>query len=221
VSRLGRPDPPAGAHGLAEGVGQRPVAGLAPVGAARGWRAAWQCPGLLTLALLSAGCAPDASAPGHGPAPGAGSVRTPAEATTAIRAPDWRARDLDGKPFALADLRGHVVVLNIWATWCAPCLREMPKLQALADDYAAQGLRVVGVSIDRGSALPQVRSFIEELEIGFTILADPDQAVMTAFGALGVPETFLVDREGRLVHRWTGEFDPGAAAERARIDAVL
>ena len=112
-------------------------------------------------------------------------------------------------------------MLNIWATWCAPCLREMPKLEVLADDYAARGVRVVGVSIDRSSALRQVRSFIEELGIGFTIVSDPDQAVMTAFGALGVAETFLIDREGRVSHRWTGEFDPGAAEERARIDAVL
>lgn len=176
------------------------------------------------LALLSAGCAPDAPAPGPGPALNAPSLASPADETAGpavAAAPDWQARDLEGQPFALADLRGEVVVLNIWATWCAPCLREMPKLQALADDYAAQGLRVVGVSIDRGSALAQVRSFIEELQLGFTILADPDQAVMTAFGALGVPETFLIDREGRVMHRWTGEFDPGALEERARIDAVL
>jgi cytochrome c biogenesis protein CcmG, thiol:disulfide interchange protein DsbE len=136
-------------------------------------------------------------------------------------APAWEGRTLEGETLALADLRGDVVVLNVWATWCAPCLREMPGLDALSRHFEGQGLRVLGVSVDRGSAQPDVESFSRDLGISFTILLDPDQRVMNRFRTLGVPETFLIGRDGVIAHRWIGEFDPMDPGVLARVEALL
>jgi cytochrome c-type biogenesis protein len=130
-------------------------------------------------------------------------------------------KTLAGEEFALADLRGRVVLLNVWATWCGPCVREMPKLQELHIEYEAEGLAVLGASVDRGAAEGEVRRFIEANGISFEILLDPDAQVETRFRTLGVPESFLIDREGILRARWIGEFDPGSEAVRSEIADLL
>lgn len=136
-------------------------------------------------------------------------------------APAWEGESLDGTVVALADLEGEVVVLNIWATWCAPCIREMPGLEALHRHFDGEGLRVLGASVDRGSARQEVASFVEELDVTFTILLDPDQRVMSRFRTIGVPETFLIGRDGVIAHRWIGEFDPMATTVLERVQALL
>ncbi len=136
-------------------------------------------------------------------------------------APAWEGTTLDGGSLSLADLRGEVVMLNVWATWCAPCLREMPALQAFHEAYVEQGVRVIAASVDRGSAEREVRRFLDEHGITFTILLDPDQRVMSRFRTLGVPETFLIDREGVIAHRWVGEFDPLDPSALARVEPLL
>lgn len=141
--------------------------------------------------------------------------------TPGNRAPAYSAHALDGQEVALSDLRGDVVVLNVWATWCGPCVREMPALEALHRRFGDQGLRVVGANLDRASAESAVRSFLAERDITFTILLDPDQDVTTRFRTIGVPETFLIDRNGVIAHRWIGEFDPMAQSELARVEALL
>jgi cytochrome c-type biogenesis protein len=136
-------------------------------------------------------------------------------------APDYAAADLGGHEVALADLRGEVVLVNVWATWCVPCLREMPGLEQLHRDYGERGLEVVGVSIDRTSAVPEMREFLEQHSITYQILHDPDNDVSGAFYTIGVPETFLIDREGVIAHRWIGEFQPGAADVAERLAELL
>lgn len=136
-------------------------------------------------------------------------------------APEYGARTLGGDDLALSDLRGKVVLLNVWATWCGPCVREMPKLQELHAIYEADGLSILGASIDRGAAESEVRSFVEANGIAFEILLDPDASVETRFRTLGVPESFLIDRQGILRARWIGEFDPMAESVRSEIEALL
>lgn len=136
-------------------------------------------------------------------------------------APAYSALTLDGVQVALSDLRGEVVLLNIWATWCGPCVREMPGLEALHTEYGDQGLRVVGTSIDRGSAEGEVRRYLQNHEITFTILLDPDDQVSGTFRAIGVPETFLIDHEGTIRHRWFGEFDPSLPEVHERLESLL
>jgi peroxiredoxin len=136
-------------------------------------------------------------------------------------APAFAAPELGGDTISLAMLAGEVVVLNIWATWCPPCREEMPGLQELHETYAAHGLRVVGVSIDAARDAPEIRRFLDDNDISFTILHDADEQVTRAFRTIGVPETFLIDREGRLVQRWLGKIDPMAESVRGPVREAL
>lgn len=133
-------------------------------------------------------------------------------ATVGGPAPEYAAVTLTGDTLALADLRGEAVLLNVWATWCPPCREEMPGLQALHEEYADEGLRVVGVSIDARNATAEVERFLEQNDISFTILLDPEDRITRRFRLAGVPETFLLDREGRIRQRWIGKIDPQSEA---------
>jgi peroxiredoxin len=97
----------------------------------------------------------------------------------------------------------------------------MPGLQALHERFGARGLRVLAASIDGRGADPAVRAFGEELGLTFTLLHDPDERVVRAFRTAGVPEAFLIDREGRIAARWIGAFDPLDPAVASRIERVL
>lgn len=137
-------------------------------------------------------------------------------------APDYAAARLEGGPdLALADLRGDVVVLNGWATWCEPCREEMPFLQQLHDDYAADGLRVVGVSIDRCDADERIREFAADMGVSFTLLHDSKNEFTRTFRASGVPETLLIDRNGSIVRRWQGPLDKDPAQARTLVEGAL
>lgn len=119
-------------------------------------------------------------------------------------APAYAAPELDGDSISLASLRGAPVLLNVWATWCTPCREEMPALQAVHEELRGRGLRVVGVSIDQKRADEEVRGFLVEHGVDFTILRDPAGQVSRTFGTVGVPETFLIDARGVLRRRWIG-----------------
>jgi peroxiredoxin len=122
--------------------------------------------------------------------------------------PAFGAPLLDGDSLHLASLRGQPVLLNIWATWCAPCREEMPALQELHEQLGSRGLRILGVSVDSRGSEPTIRRFVDEGGYTFTILHDAADAVSREFRTIGVPETFLIDGDGRLVRRWIGRFDP-------------
>lgn len=119
-------------------------------------------------------------------------------------APGFSLPDLDGNPVSLADLRGRVVFLNFWATWCAPCRDEAPSLDRLYAALRDRGFEVVGVSIDAARDRAAIAEFQAEFELAFPILVDPQKSAYGAYGATGVPETFLIDADGRLVERFIG-----------------
>lgn len=121
--------------------------------------------------------------------------------------PAFAASDLEGRAVSLASMRGEVVLLNVWATWCYPCRKEMPSFEALYRDLAAEGLRVVAVSIDDPGARAEIDSFLGEHRITFDVLHDGEQRVTRTFRTIGVPETFLIGRDGRLIRRWIGKID--------------
>jgi cytochrome c biogenesis protein CcmG, thiol:disulfide interchange protein DsbE len=124
----------------------------------------------------------------------------------APEAPEYRSVTIHGDSVDLADLRGDVVLLNVWATWCAPCRVEIPELQALHEEHADRGLRVVGVTVDSRNAIADVHAFIEEFGMTYDVWVDPDHRVLDRFGAAGVPITVLIDREGRVAWRHLGMF---------------
>lgn len=124
-------------------------------------------------------------------------------------APAYSADTLDGQTVQLAQFIGEQAVLvNLWATWCGPCRKEIPALQKLHEQYGQQGLKVIGVSIDGKGEAGQVRRYTEQAGVTYTILYDPGDRFTSAFQTIGVPETFLIDKDGKLTYRWRGEFDP-------------
>jgi peroxiredoxin len=131
------------------------------------------------------------------------------------RAPDYVAFSLDGNEVALSSFAGEVVVLNIWATWCRPCVVEMPALQRLHEELADDGLRVVAVSVDAppgvlgsfGERGGNVSEFVESLGLTFTVLHDPTGRIESRYQVYGLPTTFVIDREGRIRNKVLGARD--------------
>ena len=113
-------------------------------------------------------------------------------------APDFRAPTLNGDTVSLASLGGNVVFLNIWATWCTPCRFETPFLQTLHEAHFADGLRLVGLSVDAAGAVENVRSFVAESGVDYQILLNPTGSVMDRYGVLGLPASFIIDRQGTI-----------------------
>jgi len=137
---------------------------------------------LVSCALLLAGCGEGRSGP-----PAAGEPVPPYTATT-----------LDGREVSLASLEGDPVVLNFWATWCAPCRRETPFLQSLYEEYGDRGLQVVGVSMDSRGSGREIRDFVERYGVTYRILHDPANRGMDAFSIMGLPATYVLDADGTI-----------------------
>ncbi len=119
-------------------------------------------------------------------------------------APAYRAVSLAGDSVALDQARGRVVLLNVWATWCHPCRAEIPILQALHERYAGRGLELIGVSVDARGEEETIREFAQDFQMTYPLWLDPDERVQSTFLAIGVPATFLIDRDGVLRWRHVG-----------------
>ena len=119
---------------------------------------------------------------------------------------------IDGDTLSLAELRGKVVMLNIWATWCAPCRLEMPSMQRVYEQLREQGLEVVAVAVDKDPGLRQpdgairglVSDFVEQLGLTFPVVVDPTGGTERLYGVDALPTTFLIDRRGRIRVRELG-----------------
>jgi len=120
------------------------------------------------------------------------------------RAPDFPAMHLTAdRPATFAEHRGHVVLLNIWATWCQPCRVEMPAIERLSRKFAGTDFRVVAVSIDKDG--PEVvMEFVKELGLTFEIWHDRSGDIQRIYQTTGVPETFVIDREGVIIKKVIG-----------------
>jgi peroxiredoxin len=109
---------------------------------------------------------------------------------------DFTLSDLQGKPWNLKELRGKVVLVNFWATWCPPCRKEMPDLESLYERFKDQGFVVLSISDEESS---KVKPFITERSITYPVLLDPGRKVHTEFDIEGIPKSFVYDRNGRVV----------------------
>lgn len=123
-------------------------------------------------------------------------------------APDLGGRDRTGRPVSLSALRGDVVVVNFWATWCAPCRAEMPLLDDLQGRYGARGLQVLGVSLD-GDGWTAIDPFLASAPVRYQIALGNDE-VSAAFGGVSeLPATVVIDANGVIVARMKGALQPG------------
>ncbi|MCL4470779.1 MAG: TlpA family protein disulfide reductase [Gammaproteobacteria bacterium] len=116
---------------------------------------------------------------------------------------------MDEKIYRLADLRGKVVLINFWATWCPPCRKELPSMERLWQQFSKEDFMVLAINV--GEDADTIFAFTGTLEpaLGFPLLLDRDSAVLKAWPVRGLPTTFVLDREGRVVYRAVGgrEFD--------------
>ncbi len=135
--------------------------------------------------------------------------------------PDFRAPSLEGDTVSLASLQGRPVVLNLWATWCAPCRTETPYLQSIFERFRSDGLQVVGLSVDTRNARTDVEEFVEEFGVSYLILHDPTMAALDVFAVLGLPATYLVDSEGIITWKRLGPIPDGDAEFEEAIRRAL
>lgn len=121
--------------------------------------------------------------------------------------PELSFTDGVGKPVRLADFRGRTLLLNIWATWCAPCRKEMPDLARLQEELGGAGFMVVAVSIDRQGASVAADFLRETKAESLTLYLDPSARILTALQSVGLPTTLLIDAQGRELGRLMGPAD--------------
>lgn len=143
-----------------------------------------------------------------------------------VRAPNFRAATLVASPRekSLADYRGNVVMINIWATWCKPCVVEMPSIEQLHQSYAPRGLKIIAVSVDDPGTDEQIRQFVKRLGLTFEILHDEGgQAgdVSRLYNADRYPETVIIGRDGIIRKKFSGATDWNSPVNRALIERLL
>jgi thiol-disulfide isomerase/thioredoxin len=141
------------------------------------------------------------------------------EARSATPAPELKAQNLAGTTRTLADYRGKVVLLNFWASWCPPCLLEMPSMERLREKMAGRPLAIV--ALDSAEAPEEVSAYLSRMKLGFPVLLDPDGSHTRRWKVFALPTSFLLDAEGRVRYVLTGptEWDEGEALRV--IEALL
>jgi peroxiredoxin len=138
-------------------------------------------------------------------------------------APEFGGATLDSPSRSRSrdDYKGEVVLLNVWATWCLPCRTEMPSIQKLHEAYGPKGLKIVAVSIDEAGKKDEIRKFVAERGLTFEVLHDSLGTVQAAYQTTGVPETFVIGRDGVIRRKFIGPDDWNSPANRALIDQLL
>jgi peroxiredoxin len=176
--------------------------------AARRFSAAARVVLALSLAAMPSACAKKPAEKGATAAPaGKGEVGS--------IAPAFTLPDLDGKPVALASMKGKVVILDFWATWCPPCKEEIPHFVRLQSKYKPQGLEIVGLALDLGGA-KEVRPFAEEHDVNYTMLIGNEDVAKAYGNVTMIPTTFVLDRNGKIVQRFIGYTAPEVFEETIR-----
>ena len=137
---------------------------------------------------------------------------------SAKSAPSFTLQDLNGKQVSLSDFKGRVVILDFWATWCPPCVKEIPHFIALYEQYKDQGFAIVGISVDRGG-ISVVKSFARKYQVNYPILMT-DGRVDKAYGGIpSIPTTFVIDSAGNIRQKYIGYREK--AVFEADIKALL
>jgi thiol-disulfide isomerase/thioredoxin len=137
-------------------------------------------------------------------------------------APDMPYVDETGKNYTVRDNKGKLTAVHFWATWCVPCIAELPELDGAAKAYGAQGFKVIAISLDGENAMPQVKQFLAEHKItSLTPYLDNDNQSFKAANTLGLPTTIMIDAEGNEIARVAGPLDWKSQPVRAFIETHL
>lgn len=127
-----------------------------------------------------------------------------------VPAPSFTFPGLDGKKISLTDYRGKIVFLNIWATWCAPCVAEMPSMEKLYQELKDEDFEILAVSVDESGA-EAVSPFVEKHKLSFPVLSDTGGKIKDLYQTTGIPESFIIDKDGIIVEKVIGPRDWAAA----------
>ena len=173
----------------------------------------------ITWGLVVLGIALAPPAVSAAPAPGLLKALDLAGYSPGEKPPEFSGRTPEGQTVSLARLRGRVVLLNFWATWCLPCKEEMPVFQQLHRDFTPQGLTVLGVNVREGAS--EIREYAKELSLTFPLILDRNGKIQVLYGVIGLPTTFLIGRDGMAVARAIGPRDWGSPQARDLIQALL
>jgi len=122
--------------------------------------------------------------------------------SSVIKAENFSGKMLDGKVHNLSDFKGKWVFLNFWATWCTPCLREMPDMEALHQKFGKQGFVILAVGM--GESIKKSKAFLKRHKFTFAMMADPEGSISQLYGVSSIPVTFLITPEGEIVARAIG-----------------
>jgi len=134
-------------------------------------------------------------------------------------APEFALVDLDDKRHRLSEYRGKVVLVNFWASWCVPCLREMPGMQRMADSLRDRPFEILAINV--AEQQHRAQEFLNSMGISFTVLLDSDGSTLKAWQGRGLPTSFLIDAEGRIRYRVVGPIDWDSDEVLATIDKLL
>lgn len=165
---------------------------------------------LIVLALVTIacfGCASGLAYPPH------------ASAAEHEKAPDFSLKDLEGRTVSLSSLKGKVVLLNFWATWCPSCVAEMPSLNKLYHSMKSRGLEVIGVSTDGSPA--EVREYVQKKGLAFRVVVDESRDVSRKYRVFSLPTTFLVDKKGDISEKFFGDYEWNNPEMKAKIEKLL
>jgi len=135
-----------------------------------------------------------------------GILLAPARADSGGPAPEFTLTDHNGTAVSLSDLRGQVVMINFWASWCGPCREEMPLLQQIHERYESLGFTLLGINVEQNSATAE--AWLRERPVSFPILYDPENGVSKLYDVVAMPSTVLVDRQGNVRYLHHG-YQPG------------
>jgi peroxiredoxin len=133
--------------------------------------------------------------------------------------PPFGGKTPAARPYSLAELRGKVVIVNFWASWCADCRPEMPALERLHRDFASRGLVMIGINAREDAAT--IRRYAKDLALTFPLIVDKDGTINALYGVVGLPATFIIGRDGRAVAFAVGTREWAGAPARALIEALL
>jgi peroxiredoxin len=163
----------------------------------------WICAVLLLAVFTAAGC-----------------TKHEAPAVEGSQAPDFTLKDLSGRPVQLSSLKGKVVLLNFWATWCPPCREEIPSMIRLNQAMQGKAFQMLAVSVDEGGK-DAVDAFFRKRGAALPALLDTDGAVAKRYGTTGVPETFVIDTKGVILKKVIGTMDWSSPDVLAALEDII
>lgn len=134
-------------------------------------------------------------------------------------APNFSIVTEHGKTLTRSDFGGKLLVLNFWASWCPPCITELPSLNQFATEYASQGVVVLGVSIDKNEHL--YKNFLAQRQVAFDTARDPEANISASYGTFQIPETYIIDRNGKVLEKVISNMDWMDPQFLARVKGML